>query len=211
MASSDAETLFELPLLYSWELPPNASHVLVEIERAGRPPTTERVPFAPLQAEDDDVSRAMIAFVHDHVDAIGEFLFPSTSQAPQPWRFSGLSAASWNDLYAAFRRNAVSGDRLALIVQAADACRVVLDRICERPRQLLRRERSMTDLGRVDQLDDACLRWLVRQPGRTILDKAGTRQRILAVQRTSSYDTTENRVVRDFLERCRRACDCVSA
>ena len=206
LAASDRETLFEIPLYHHWELTYGES-CEVEVERNGGSRTIAPLPRAVLEA-DSGASDAVTTFVHDHINSLGEFLIPSVSEKRQPWRSGGRAAAPWEEIHGAMRRHAQTwGSTLALIVQVADACREVLNQICANPRQLLRRERSMTDVGVADQLDEACLRWLVRQPGKTILDKAGTRQRILAVQRTHSYDTNENRVVRDFLERCWRACD----
>lgn len=69
-------------------------------------------------------------------------------------------------------------------------------------RKVLRRETQKVPLGRVQQVDAHCLRWLVRQPGRTAIEKGGARQEILGVVRTVSCDTLENRVLKDFLRRC---------
>jgi hypothetical protein len=73
--------------------------------------------------------------------------------------------------------------------------------LARHPRRVLQRIRAQTPLARVTELDPACLRALVRAPGRTVAEKAGTRQTILAVARTDTVDTLENRVLRDFLER----------
>ena len=81
----------------------------------------------------------------------------------------------------------------------------ILESVCARPKRILRRERRLERLDRIQQMDDACLRWFVRQPGKTILEKAGPRQRVLSVIREETADTHENRVVRDFIERCLRA------
>ncbi len=96
---------------------------------------------------------------------------------------------------------------MRLIVRIAEDCAPILESICSRPRRVLRRERCMERLDRVEQMDDACLQWLVRQPGRTILEKSGPRQRVLSVVRLETADTHENRVVRDFLERSLRAAE----
>lgn len=73
--------------------------------------------------------------------------------------------------------------------------------LARHPRRVLQRVRAQTPLARVSELDPPCLRALVRVPGRTVAEKAGARQSILAVSRTDSVDTLENRVLRDFLER----------
>lgn len=73
--------------------------------------------------------------------------------------------------------------------------------LARHPRRVLQTIRAQTPLARVSELDPACLRALVRAPGRTVAEKAGARQTILAVARTDTVDTLENRVLRDFLER----------
>lgn len=73
-------------------------------------------------------------------------------------------------------------------------------------RKTLLRLRERTPLGRIQQIDVGCLRWLTRQPGRTAVEKAGASQRILGVVRRENYDTLENRVFKDFLLRAAGQC-----
>lgn len=80
----------------------------------------------------------------------------------------------------------------------------VLQAVFERLRKVLRRERELQGLGRVEQIDPTCLRWLTRQPGYTVAQKAGARQQVLAVVRREHYDLLENRVLRDLLLRTER-------
>lgn len=86
-----------------------------------------------------------------------------------------------------------------LIVKIAEECRAWVVDLCERPRQVLRRVRRQLPLAQAQDIDDACIRWLTRQPGRTTAERAGPRQRILAIAREDTVDTPENRVLRDFL------------
>jgi len=86
-----------------------------------------------------------------------------------------------------------------LIVRIAEECSAWVVDLCERPRQVLRRVRRQLPLAQAQDIDDACIRWLTRQPGRTTAERAGPRQRILAVARDDTVDTPENRVLRDFL------------
>jgi len=97
--------------------------------------------------------------------------------------------------------------RMDVIVRIAFEFKDDLVRLAESPRRILRRERRRTPVGRVQQVDSTCLVWLVRQPGRTAVEKAGPTQQILAVVRTEDYDTLENRVLKDFLHRCIGAAD----
>jgi len=92
--------------------------------------------------------------------------------------------------------------RGALIVQVAQEFGETLSILCDQPRKVLRRVREKTPIGRAQQLDGACLQWLVRQPGRTASEKAGSRQRVLAVVREEDFNTLENRVLKEMLCRC---------
>jgi hypothetical protein len=73
--------------------------------------------------------------------------------------------------------------------------------IAEHPRRLLNRRREQVPLSRVQELDTQCMQWLSRQPGNTLAERAGGRQRILALARYENRNTLENRVFRDLLER----------
>lgn len=97
--------------------------------------------------------------------------------------------------------------RMDVIVRIACEFQDDLVRLAESPRKILRRERELTPVGRVQQVDNACLVWLVRQPGRTPVEKAGPTQQILSVVRREDYDTLENRVLKEFLYRCISAAD----
>ncbi|MDB4614726.1 DUF2357 domain-containing protein, partial [bacterium] len=61
------------------------------------------------------------------------------------------------------------------------------------------------DAARIREVDQACIRWLGRQPGRSLIQKAGARQQLMAVTRKEDCDTPENRVVKDLLQRCKAA------
>ena len=73
--------------------------------------------------------------------------------------------------------------------------------IAEHPRRLLNRSRELVALSRVQELDTQCMRWLSRQPGNSLAERAGARQRILALARRENRDTLENRVFRDLMVR----------
>lgn len=96
--------------------------------------------------------------------------------------------------------------KLALIVKLARDIAKPLGQICESPRVVLRRTREMQNIGRIQEIDPACLRWIARQPGRDIYERAGTRQELLGVVRKEDSDTLENRVVKDLLHRARVEC-----
>lgn len=73
--------------------------------------------------------------------------------------------------------------------------------IAEHPRRVLNRQRDLVSLSRVEELDTQCMQWLARQPGNSLVERAGGRQRILALSRYENRNTLENRVFRDLLDR----------
>jgi len=99
-----------------------------------------------------------------------------------------------------------SNPRMSLIVKLARDISETLQSVCRNPRRVLRRERQFQRLDRVREIDGGCLRWLARQPGVTVAEKAGSRQECLAIARVENIDTLENRVVRDLLLRANHAC-----
>lgn len=122
--------------------------------------------------------------------AAGDVVITRTAILAEEWQLAGDSA----------------NPRMSLIVKLARELGSVLQSVCRNPRRVLRRERQLQRLDRVREVDGGCLRWLARQPGFTVAEKAGTRQECLAIARVESIDTLENRVVRDCLVRASRAC-----
>lgn len=93
--------------------------------------------------------------------------------------------------------------RKALIVDIAEKMRSRISEIVSTARRILYRERVMLPAGSVSETDTACLRWLVRQPGENLAQKAAlNRQRLLGIARHESFDTLENKILKDFLKRC---------
>ena len=56
----------------------------------------------------------------------------------------------------------------------------------------------MIPLSRVQEIDRRTMNWLVRQPGETMEERAGGRQRMRAVAREENLDTLENRVLLSY-------------
>ncbi len=67
-----------------------------------------------------------------------------------------------------------------------------------RIRRVLRRVSELTPLSRVEELDRKAMIWLSRQPGTTLAERAGSRQRMMATVRQESFDTVENRVLHAY-------------
>lgn len=76
----------------------------------------------------------------------------------------------------------------------------------EKIRKMLRRERQQTHVSKIQQIDTQCLVWWTRQPGITPAQKAGMKQKLLAVVRNESYDILENRVLKEVLKLCVAYC-----
>ena len=89
-----------------------------------------------------------------------------------------------------------------LIVKLAEHQLYPLREIARGAKRVLRRRRDMERLSKAREFDKASLIRIAQIPGRTIAEKAGSRQRIPAIRRFESTDTLENRVVEHF---CRLA------
>lgn len=94
--------------------------------------------------------------------------------------------------------------RMAEIVKQARDLATILKELKTRIRRVLRRERELTPLDRVQEMDRGSMVWLSRQPGSTVAERAGSEQRIMAVIRRENFDTLENRVMHAY---CRLAFD----
>ncbi len=94
-----------------------------------------------------------------------------------------------------------------LIVKISDDLTKPLPAIAGALRKILSRQDRMVKLDKVMEINLNSMRWLVRQPGRTIEQKAAANDyHVLAVTRKENYDLLENRVLKDFLIRCVAAC-----
>lgn len=191
------------------------SKVAATLQGVARRSRAARDDGEPAQAADGVLDWAPIAdeiesLVDAHVDGITEILGTPPPDDSASWgRGAGRRVIRpLAEALVAWRR-AGRGDepRLALIVRLAQDLRRSLPDVCARPRVVLSRDRQLRSVHRIEQIDGACLRWLARQPGWTVLEKAGSRQQVLSVVRLERADTLENRVVRDLLTRAARAGD----
>ena len=101
-----------------------------------------------------------------------------------------------------FDRIACDGKKRPLPVdrlyQAVDFCYKAVPEILRSVHTRLVREHSYLPVSQVRELDAACMDWMGRLPGRTMREKLGGRNSVLAVSRSFSTDTLENRVVCRF-------------
>ena len=114
----------------------------------------------------------------------------------------GVVRRTWNRAVSVWLSPDANEPRIELIIRMAQdkALIATLASISSNPRRILVRVREQTPLSRVKELDVACIRRYSRLPGRDAIEKAGTRQELLAVQRRPSHDTLENRVTAWTLE-----------
>ena len=115
----------------------------------------------------------------------------------------GHPSRAWTDIAALLlTEKEQSEPRMALIAWIAMRMEREVTDICMRPRRILLRTRQAQRMDRIQEVDGTCLRWLARQTGLTIPQKAGAKQELLAIVRKETHDTLENRILKDFLKRC---------
>lgn len=200
MADATGRELWELPFLTTEEL------AAATVEARGLDPTCHLSPSRILdavgQAPATEAWEALATHHVEHCCRWGE----SSQQANDTWQAGASIHVAWSrflDDYWEAREQREPPKHL--IVRIAQECSTWVFDLCLHPRRILRRERQQVAVNQAQELDDACIRWLSRQPGRRLVDRAGPRQRLLAVIREESFDTAENRVLRDFLRLSRIA------
>ena len=150
------------------------------------------------------VPRARENKLAGYVLAWSQFFDDILEQAQKKNRFS--DEVRWGDILDFFDQLAKEPDepRKSLIVDIAQNMRSHLTEVVATARKILLRERKPVPIPRMQESDTYCLRWYVRQPGRTFAEKAGNKQRLLAVVRREFYNTLENQVLKDFLVRSKK-------
>ena len=96
------------------------------------------------------------------------------------------------------REEARKPPEMAAIVRQARNLRTIVDQLDKAPRRILRRVHQQVPLSRVQEIDRRAMTWLIRQPGETIAEQAGDRQRIRAIVREENFNTLENRVLMTY-------------
>lgn len=160
--------------------------------------------------EDLGENNAAEVSLRDTIDFLLGYFNEATSlifekEFPELHDFAGQAIArlDWGVVWRRWKKVSTGEEpRTARIVEIARVHLAAIRDVCERPRRMLVRQREDVPVGRVQELDSICLRDLTRRPGRTVLEKAGARQEIMAVTRRESVDTAENRVMRDFIRLC---------
>lgn len=76
-----------------------------------------------------------------------------------------------------------------------------LEAIAPKLRHQLRRQAELMPVGRIQEMDASCLRDYIRRPGRTVAQKAGSKQELMGVQRYQDYNTAENKFLVYFADK----------
>ena len=109
-------------------------------------------------------------------------------------------ATLWQQLHRRWTGEDAGLPQMHVIVRHAREVAAVLERLGQRPRKVLRRVNRSLPVGRVQEIDRRAMLWMARQPGEQLAEKAGDRQRLLAVAREEDFDILENRVLRAYAE-----------
>ena len=149
-------------------------------------------------------------YVYEDLDDILDFYSELTAKARSDEdvlgrvvRKQSALPVSYDDVYKACKEMPDATEPpMKLIVRVALEYFMTIKRIAEEPKKVLRRDRQLVPIGKVQQIDTQCLRWLAKQPGYTSEEKAGSRQQLMSVIRYESFDTLENRVFKQFLKYC---------
>ncbi|MBF0117804.1 MAG: DUF2357 domain-containing protein [Desulfobacterales bacterium] len=155
---------------------------------------------------DDDInSSSLLNLISSWVDIINEIIDSkfSDEQKKNLNRYTDTDYVHWEKIASLLLEEKHRQDepRMALIVKIAKNMQEIIQQISGNPRKMLMRSNQIQRIEKIQEIGSNSLRWIARQPGRTIPEKGGTKQKIMAVVRISSFDTLENRVLKDFLKR----------
>lgn len=187
--------------LTAWVRPDGSQHAVLSVRYGRDVPELlryENMPRRPPEGtEPRDEAEREGAIALDRMNAVLARVTDLEHALDEPARV-------WERLDAAWRRAVADTEpRMAEIVRQARLMPRRLDALGARLRHVLRRTRERVPVSRAQQMDRASLIWLSRQPGRTLAERAGADQRVLAVARHASHDTAENRVLRAYAELAR--------
>ncbi len=124
----------------------------------------------------------------------------------------GGSRRAWRAVEHYWQIGGEEAAELALIVRVAQDDRFVsaLRSIERGPRRMLLRQQEMVKISRIQEMDAATLRAYSQAPGSNAVQKAGSRQELLAVVRRDTVDLVENRILRWVATRLRRMAEAYS-
>ena len=152
-------------------------------------------PLEDLEPETED--QVMAKALLDRVKSVWARLREVESALADPARIWEHLVKSW------LADAAAANPEMDIIVDQARRLFPTLDLLDRAPRRTLRRTRRMIPLSRVQEIDRRAMTWLIRQPGETMEERGGDRQRIQAVAREENFNTLENRVLLSYAKLAR--------
>ena len=181
----------------------DAIHEVLQSNVVGRPDANH----------ENTLGRKVDSFIEWQIHCFSELANYESSISEMEEKSPRIARRNWSSV----RRVWVDVDKtkaiMALIVKLArnKDLQQVFASIASKPRHILLRYRANTQLHRIQEIDSACIRDLAKRPGRTVAEKAGSRQELLAVRRRASVKTLENQVYNWVMDRMtRRAKDYVA-
>lgn len=163
------------------------NHEIIQKDIVGRPS----------KKHDNEFGKNVEGFIDWQIHCFRELSDSSLAPGELEEKTKSVIRLNWSSVRKVWIGNKADEAIMALIVKLAQDSELLrlFESIAQNPRHILLRQRQNTRLGRIQELDSACIRDFVRRPGRSIYEKAGSKQELLSVQRVESRDTLENRVV----------------
>jgi len=164
----------------------NINHEIVQKDIVGRPS----------KKHENEFGQNIEGFINWQIHCFRELSDNDSDPDEFEEKTKRIMRRNWSAVRKVWIGNKADEAIMALIVKIANDSELlrIFESIAQNPRHILLRQRQNTSLGHIQELDSACIRDFARRPGRTIYQKAGSRQELLAVQRVESKDTLENRV-----------------
>lgn len=150
----------------------------------------------PSSRHESDLGRRVESFIEWQIHCFRELVNDGSYLNDLEEKSRNIVRRSWSTVRKTWVNLDKSEAMMALIVKLAqdkDLLRIFLS-IVQRPRRILLRYRENTKLDRIQEFDSGCIRDYAKRPGRTVAEKAGPRQVLLAVRRKDTMETLENRV-----------------
>ena len=162
------------------------SHEIIQTDIVGRPS----------KKHDNEFGKNVEGFIDWQIHCFRELSDNGLALGELEEKTKSVIRLNWSSVRKVWIGNKADEAIMALIVKLAQDSELLklFESIAQNPRHILLRQRQNTSLGRIQELDSACIRDFARRPGRTIFEKAGSKQELLSVQRVESRDTLENRV-----------------
>ena len=121
----------------------------------------------------------------------------------------GALSLPWEKMPACIREYGgdTSVQKRSLIVSIAEEMSQRVQELVHAAKRMLVHERKLLPAAKAGEMDAGCMHWYFQQPGKNPIEKASSnRQRLKALSRRETFNTLENRVFKEFLQRCIREC-----